>query len=696
MANEDRRGVGTRLFVQGGEIVRKTFDQIGDSGRKMWAEIAAGEKTANPALKAVSRGVGEVKGGVSGLADQTGAAGRMLGSFGAAGVALAGVLGGLSVASIKAREAMAWADELGDAATKVQETASALYELRQANRLAGGEIEGADEALANFNKRLGDAQFGNKKALKVFEQLGFTREELQQVQKGSDLLPEFAERLQKLKTEAGRASVIERAGLGGIKPILEDANLSFDATIARVRALGLRVDDDLIRKGGDAQDQLETISEVIKLQFNEELIKSADLLVGVGNGMVTATKGAGSFFGQLRDGIPVIEAFLNKAPFLKRTIEILAQGGRNASGMSLIEGGINALGRAGRARALSGSIGDMLAGKPVSLQGTEWAPPPTPPRSLSGELGFPGGEAPKSKSTRVAGLTAEQKADLLEALAVEQRLAVARAAGNKVVEQQIEDEKFLAEQREKYIRAGVATDTARIMASSELGVRQFNRDAAAYRSSFKDPADFTSTADLMKPVLDAFDQGKRLSEEEQLRLSEDFGDAFASGLDAALHGDFWDFLEQELYRASLRGLSASVSQVFDGIMGRSEGLSGVLGKALGIAGSVFSFGGGRAAGGDMMDGYAFRAAEHDTELAMIGRSGRVFDHDSTKALLRDVVGGNGGVTVNATFAPTYGAIHGSGPEVAALRQQMAENEANFQARVVAAVNDGLQRRTIKG
>ncbi|MBX9707054.1 MAG: hypothetical protein K2X61_03875, partial [Caulobacteraceae bacterium] len=57
-ATAGRGGVGIRLFIQGGELARRTFDQVGDSGRRMWAEIALGQRSANPAIRALSLGVG--------------------------------------------------------------------------------------------------------------------------------------------------------------------------------------------------------------------------------------------------------------------------------------------------------------------------------------------------------------------------------------------------------------------------------------------------------------------------------------------------------------------------------------------------------------------------------------------------------------------------------------------------------------
>ena len=34
-ATAGRGGVGIRLYVSGGEVVKRTFDQVGDSGKKM-------------------------------------------------------------------------------------------------------------------------------------------------------------------------------------------------------------------------------------------------------------------------------------------------------------------------------------------------------------------------------------------------------------------------------------------------------------------------------------------------------------------------------------------------------------------------------------------------------------------------------------------------------------------------------------
>ena len=49
-----RGGVGTRLFVVGGQDVRSEFSRTADSAKRMWSEIGSGQREANPALRVLS------------------------------------------------------------------------------------------------------------------------------------------------------------------------------------------------------------------------------------------------------------------------------------------------------------------------------------------------------------------------------------------------------------------------------------------------------------------------------------------------------------------------------------------------------------------------------------------------------------------------------------------------------------------
>lgn len=291
-----RSGVGIRLFVQGEELVKRAFNGVADSGKKMWAQIALGQQSANPAMRALSAASNEVGDGIQGLADRAGAGGRVLGAFGATGVAVAAVLGGLAVAAVQAREAMAFADELDDAANKLQISTDALQEYRYALRVSGGEAEDFDAAVAKFTKTLGAAQSGlSPRAMRPFAALGFTREQLQSFDNGEEALDEVAKRISALSKESERAAVAEKLGLDPMLPLLRQGADEMEALRRKARELGLVMDADLVKKGAESADTMETMAGIIRVQMAEAFVGLSDEIIAFTGHMAAAIKKLSDF-----------------------------------------------------------------------------------------------------------------------------------------------------------------------------------------------------------------------------------------------------------------------------------------------------------------------------------------------------------------------------------------------------------------
>lgn len=294
-----RSGVGIRLFVMGEELVKRAFNGVADSGKKMWAEIALGQKAASPAMRALSAGSNEVRDGITGLADRAGAGGRVLSAFGVAGVAAAAALGGLAVAVVQAREAMAFADEIDDAANKLQIGTDALQEYRYALRVSGGEAQDFDKAVAAFTKTLGAAQSGlSPRAMRPFAALGFTRDQLQSFDNGEEALDEVAKRIAALSKESERAAVAEKLGLAPMLPLLRQGADEMEALRQKAQDLGLVLDEDLVKTGAEAADQMETLSEIMKVQL-------ADAVMGLSDEIV-------AFTGHMADALKMLNDFLDR------------------------------------------------------------------------------------------------------------------------------------------------------------------------------------------------------------------------------------------------------------------------------------------------------------------------------------------------------------------------------------------------
>lgn len=222
--------------------------------------------------------------------------GSALEPLGGLGLASAAGIAALAAAAGQAQQAMAFADEIDDASQKLNIGATALQEYRFAMTEAGGEAKDADEAIAGFNKTLGLAQSGlSPKAMKGFAALGFTPEQLQSFNSGEEALSEVARRVADLSKESERAAVVEKLGLGPMLPLLREGSARMEDLRQRAHEMGIVMDEDLVKKGADANQQFETMAEVIKVQMASAFVGLSDEVVAFTANIADALEGLNAF-----------------------------------------------------------------------------------------------------------------------------------------------------------------------------------------------------------------------------------------------------------------------------------------------------------------------------------------------------------------------------------------------------------------
>lgn len=273
-----RGGVGIRLWVDGGEVVKRTFGQIGDSGRKMWAEIAMGEKAANPALRAVSRVSKEAQGGIESLGARAGVAGTALSAFGATGVAVAAGLGGLVVAMSRAREAMSFAAVLTDTSEKLAINAERLQELRFVADEAGVPVSALEADLEKLTGTLGKfkAGIGDGKLKPWFEELGISKEDLDSIQTADELMMLLADRLGQVEDRSKQVAAARALGIEDSLPILRLGSEAIADLAAKSRDLGLVMDDEVRIALDRADRQMEIAQQRIDMSLRLSVAGLAD------------------------------------------------------------------------------------------------------------------------------------------------------------------------------------------------------------------------------------------------------------------------------------------------------------------------------------------------------------------------------------------------------------------------------------
>lgn len=277
-ATAGRGGVGIRLYVSGGEVVKRTFDQVGDSGKKMWAEIALGERSANPAIRALSAGSNEARSAIDGLAGRAGPATSVLGAFGAAGVAAAAAIGALTIAWTQAREAMTFAATLTDTADRIGVNVEQLQEWSYVADEAGISVEGLQATMEKLNGALGKIKvgIGDAKLKPWLEELGITPESLQTISTADDMLMLLADRLGQVQDRSKQVAAARAFGVEEALPVLRLGAERIRELAEEAHRLGLVLDQETIVALDAADRQIEVASQRIESQMRFAVSGLAD------------------------------------------------------------------------------------------------------------------------------------------------------------------------------------------------------------------------------------------------------------------------------------------------------------------------------------------------------------------------------------------------------------------------------------
>lgn len=266
----------------------------------------------------------------SGIA-RVGLFGGALEKLGPYGIAAAAAIGAVALALGQAGAAAKYADELDDTANRLHVTTDALQEYRFAIREAGGETQGADEALGAFSVTLGKAQAGVPKALKVFKELfgaGFSKDDAKKLGDVGDAIVAVTKKIEGLRSNPQKDAIIDQLGLTGLAPLINEGADAMERLRQRAQQIGIVMDASLIKRGAEASKQFETAAKVVDIQLKSAFVDLAPYLV------VLITK-ATEFLNvilKIADGLRDIE-HKTHAGLLARKAELEAQ----APGLSRVE-----------------------------------------------------------------------------------------------------------------------------------------------------------------------------------------------------------------------------------------------------------------------------------------------------------------------------------------------------------------------
>lgn len=229
--------------------------------------------------------------------------GSALAPLGAAGLAAAAGVAALAVATQQTIAAMAFADEIDDAAQKLNIGTEALQEYRFAMTEVGGTAADADAAIGSFTQTLGAAQSGlSPRAMKGFAALGFTKADLDAFDSGEEALAEVARRVSELSKESERAAVAEKLGLGAMLPLLREGADEMENLRQKAQDMGYVMDAELVAKGADANQQFETMARIIDVQMKSAFIGLSDEVLAFTSAIADALKALNGFLERANEG----------------------------------------------------------------------------------------------------------------------------------------------------------------------------------------------------------------------------------------------------------------------------------------------------------------------------------------------------------------------------------------------------------
>lgn len=695
-----RGGVGIRVFVDGAQVVRRTFDQIGDSGKKMWAEIAMGERSANPAVRALSAGAGEARNAFDGLIGRAGSAGVALGAFGALGMMAAAALGALTIAIHGTFAAMEGAATLTDTAERIGLGVEALQQWRYVADEAGVDTARLEAGMEKLNGVMGKFKMGlgDAKLRPVFEELGITKAQLDNVTTADQLLTLLAGTLGQVEDRAKQVALARAMGIEELLPILR---LGSDE-IARLRdeasELGFVMGSETVAELDKADRAMERAGQQFRVIRDTTLAPLAtvfsELTTEVANSSVEIANmtsqlpawqralmqfaqfvpGVGAIVRRVADGAKGVlpdnqDAFV---PFNMRDLDLAGvlkepKSGFEPRGHAARGGGNGASAAAAAARQAEREAEQRRQREERAQQQIERADNAIARSYDRGFLSIDGraqrevaelnderadrlreigrAEEEYARSNGLRGLTAAE-AELLRAKQVElteqKKAAVEWGRRRDIAARQLQDQEKAAQAAITLLDIDaqmVRTNSER--ARIEREILQATIEISRKRRQFElenDPE--LSDADRRKSM-SVFDKTAKRQVElfdhvESERLRAQFKGYGREVVDAIQQGRIGEYIGDKLKERLLDGALDQLFGLFKMGGGGGAGGGGWLKSAFDFVAGGFKFGGPRAAGGGTEAGRFYTTVEHGRpELMMIGGSGHVTSAAETVRLLRD-------------------------------------------------------------
>jgi hypothetical protein len=573
-----------------------------------------------------------------------GSAGAVMGAAGlGAGLGAASV-GASAVAVRQVARSMA---EVGDAAKRAGIDIRTFQELKfvaEQNRVAvDGLVDGMKELQLRADEFI---VTGGGAGAEAFERLGYTADELRtKLENPSALFSEIIGKLGQLD-RAAQIRVADEifGGSAGERfvQLIEQGQDGISATIDEAHRLGVIIEDELVEKADELDRKFNALSATVGTSLKTAVVEAAaalstflDMFQDI-EARTTDTLRTQLNFSQRNLDQAVtrresLPSFL-RAPFDKQIEKSRAEVEQLQS--ELRDRGMNEL-RTGLLRQRN-----LLEN-------------PLPPAS-------PGDDKKGSATER-----ADAYERLVEKIWASTTATMAEASALQQTNPLIDDYGFALEKARAAQDLLAAAQQAGKDITPELRA-EIDQLATSYAQATADAAELAeSQEDIRRKAEEMRDFQKD--------LSRGIVDGFLEGREAA------DIFADALSRVSQKLLDMAFDGLFDAPSGGGSG--GGLGSLLSGVGKLL-FGGTRERGGTVTPGRMYRVNEKGEEFFSPGGPGVIHPAGSS----------GGGLQI--TYAPSYN-VQGSGPEIDALKAQMAKDKAEFPYRVQRAVAEGRATRAIR-
>lgn len=169
------------------------------------------------------------------------------------------------------RKPLELADNIAEMAERVGIGAEKLQVLQHAAVISGGSIEDLEVGLRNLSRRVDEATSGNRNAGDLFRSLGVGVTDARGAVRDLDaILEDVADSLGRNTNATARTrQEVELFGRSGTRlhGMLAQGAEGLRAMETEARRLGLVMDESMIQKAGRANDQLDTLARVIKINL---------------------------------------------------------------------------------------------------------------------------------------------------------------------------------------------------------------------------------------------------------------------------------------------------------------------------------------------------------------------------------------------------------------------------------------------